>query len=303
MLTWVCSVPGKGNSRMFKVGDCVIYPQHGAAVVEGLQDREIGGETREYLVLKLTYGDLTLMVPRDNCQEVGIREVCSSDDVEGVLEILRTGECSTQGNWSRRFKGNIERLQSGDIFQVAEVVRDLTVRDRDKGLSAGVAGGPIRRASVAAGLDALPQGPAYVAVHDACRPLLRRGAIDRLAGQLDEVSAQGVAPGVAVTDTVRRVAAGDRSGGIVHREELRTLQTPQVFLRAALLEAHRRAAAGALADPGPVDGGSDAVLLERAGFPVAVVPGEPENLTIATALDLEVAEVLAARAAWPQAAR
>ena len=137
MLTWRCSEPGKGNSRMFKVGDCVIYPQHGAAVVEGLQDREVGGETREYLVLKLTYGDLTLMVPRDNCQEVGIREVCSSDDVEGVLEILRTGECSTQGNWSRRFKGNIERLQSGDIFQVAEVVRDLTVRDRDKGLSAG----------------------------------------------------------------------------------------------------------------------------------------------------------------------
>jgi CarD family transcriptional regulator len=114
---------------MFKVGDSVIYPQHGAAVIEGLQDREVGGETREYLVLKLTYGDLTLMVPRDNCQEVGIREVCSSDDVDGVFEILR--------NWSRRFKGNIERLQSGDIFQVAEVVRDLTVRDREKGLSAG----------------------------------------------------------------------------------------------------------------------------------------------------------------------
>ena len=117
---------------MFKVGDSVIYPQHGAAVIEGLQDREVGGETREYLVLKLTYGDLTLMVPRDNCQEVGIREVCSSDDVDGVFEILRTGESSTQGNWSRRFKGNIERLQSGDIFQVAEVVRD-----REKGLSAG----------------------------------------------------------------------------------------------------------------------------------------------------------------------
>jgi CarD family transcriptional regulator len=122
---------------MFKVGDSVIYPQHGAAVIEGLQDREVGGETREYLVLKLTYGDLTLMVPRDNCQEVGIREVCSSDDVDGVFDILRTGESSTQGNWSRRFKGNIERLQSGDIFQVAEVVRDLTVRDREKGLSAG----------------------------------------------------------------------------------------------------------------------------------------------------------------------
>lgn len=121
---------------MFKVGDSVIYPQHGAAVIEGLQDREIGGETKEYFVLKLTYGDLTLMVPRANCAEVGIREVCSEDEVEGVMEILRTGESSNSGNWSRRFKGNIERLQSGDIFQVAEVVRDLTVRDRDKGLSA-----------------------------------------------------------------------------------------------------------------------------------------------------------------------
>src|SRR6266498_2136238 len=115
---------------MFKVGDCVIYPQHGAAVVEGLQDREVGGETREYLVLKLTYGDLTLMVPRDNCQEVGIREVCSSDDVEGVLEILRTGECSTQGNWSRRDKGisagEKRMLQRSRQILVSELVLACT---------------------------------------------------------------------------------------------------------------------------------------------------------------------------------
>jgi len=185
-------------------------------------------------------------------------------------------------------------------------------------VSAVVAGGPTHRASVAAGLDALPPGPGYVAVHDACRPLLRPGAIDRLAGLLDEVAAQGlggqgpagrgvgahgVAPGAVVTDTVRRVAAGDRSGGIVDRQQLRTLQTPQVFVRAALREAHRRAAAGELADPGSLDGASDAVLLELAGLPVAVVAGAPENLSIATALDLEVAEVLAERAAWGQAAR
>jgi 2-C-methyl-D-erythritol 4-phosphate cytidylyltransferase len=185
-------------------------------------------------------------------------------------------------------------------------------------VSAVVAGGPTRRASVAAGLDALPPGPGYVAVHDACRPLLRPGAIDRLAGLLDEVAAQGlggqgpagrgagahgVAPGAVVTDTVRRVAAGDRSGGIVDRQQLRTLQTPQVFVRAAFREAHRRAAAGELADPGSLDGASDAVLLELAGLPVAVVAGAPENLSIATALDLEVAEVLAERAAWGQAAR
>jgi 2-C-methyl-D-erythritol 4-phosphate cytidylyltransferase len=170
-----------------------------------------------------------------------------------------------------------------------------------------VAGGPTRRASVAAGLEALPAGPGYVAVHDACRPLLRPGAIDRLAELLDELSGQelrahGVAPGVAVTDTVRRVATGDRSAGIVDREELRMLQTPQVFVRATLQEAHRRATAGKLDSLETVDGTSDAVLLERAGFPVVVVRGEPENLTIATALDLEVAEVLAARAVRGQAA-
>src|SRR6266566_1035709 len=80
------------------------------------------------------------------------------------------------------------------------------------------------------------------------------------------VGAHGVAPGAVVTDTVRRVAAGDRSGGIVDRQQLRTLQTPQVFVRAALREAHRRAAAGELADPGSLDGASDAVLLELAGL-------------------------------------
>ena len=121
---------------MFKVGDSVIHPEHGACYVEAIQDREMCGVTREYLVLKLTYADLQVFVPIDST-EVGLREVCSSEDVDSVFEVLRTGEVSAQGNWSRRFKGNIERLHSGDIYQVAEVVRDLTVRERDKGLSAG----------------------------------------------------------------------------------------------------------------------------------------------------------------------
>jgi 2-C-methyl-D-erythritol 4-phosphate cytidylyltransferase len=209
-----------------------------------------------------------------------------------------------------------------------EAVASLVAAGGFARVSAVVTGGPTRRASVAAGLDALPAGPAYVAVHDACRPLLRPGAIDRLADLLGDLAPpaipgaaargpghlggrgtgargpgpRGVAPGVAVTDTVRRVAGGGRSGGIVDREELRTLQTPQIFLRAALEEAHRRAAAGGLDDLGSLDRASDAVLLERAGFPVAVVPGELENLTIATPLDLEVAAVLASRAARDQGA-
>jgi 2-C-methyl-D-erythritol 4-phosphate cytidylyltransferase len=162
-------------------------------------------------------------------------------------------------------------------------------------VAALVPGGPTRRASVAAGLAALPPGPGLVAVHDACRPLLRPGAIDRLAALLGELGVDGIAPGAAVTDTIRRVVGPDTSGGIVHRDGLRTLQTPQVFRREALVEAHRRAAAGRLDGAAVLEGASDAVLLERAGFAVAVVPGEPGNLAIATMLDFEVAEVLAAR--------
>ena len=121
---------------MFKVGDNVIHPEHGACFVKAIQDREMCGVTREYLVLNLTYADLQVFVPVDST-EVGLREVCGPEDVENVFEVLRTGESSTQSNWSRRYKGNVERLHSGDIYQVAEVVRDLTVRERDKGLSAG----------------------------------------------------------------------------------------------------------------------------------------------------------------------
>jgi len=160
-------------------------------------------------------------------------------------------------------------------------------------VAALVPGGPTRCASVAAGLAALPPGPELVAVHDACRPLLRPGVIDRLAALLSELGADGIVPGAAVTDTIRRVVGPDTSGGIVHRDGLRTLQTPQVFRREALVEAHRRAAAGQL--DGALEAASDAVLLERAGFAVAVVPGEPGNLAIATTLDFEVAEVLATR--------
>jgi len=95
------------------------------------------GQERDYLVLRLTYGDLTLMVPADATDEVGLRNVCTSTQVDEVWEVLRNREFSMPTNWSRRFKANYEKLKSGDIFQVAEVVRNLSIRERDKGLSAG----------------------------------------------------------------------------------------------------------------------------------------------------------------------
>jgi CarD family transcriptional regulator len=121
----------------FSVGDTVVYPHHGAAVIEKKETRELRGEERDYLVLRLTYGDLTLMVPADSCEEVGIRNVVSKKEVERVLNVLREEEPNKNGNWSRRFKANYEKLRSGDIYQVAEVVRNLATRESDKGLSAG----------------------------------------------------------------------------------------------------------------------------------------------------------------------
>ncbi len=121
----------------FQKGDTVVHPEHGAALIEDLRDREFMGEKKRYFVLRVAYGDLTLMVPVDNTQEVGLRSVVSKNQVKKVMDVLREGETGMGDNWSRRFKNNIEKLRSGDIFQVAEVVRNLSIRDREKGLSAG----------------------------------------------------------------------------------------------------------------------------------------------------------------------
>ena len=126
------------SKRAFRVGDKVVYPHHGAAVIEGMQERQIEGETREYWVLRLSYGDLTLMVPTDGADEVGLRGVVPKNELEQVYKVLQSKkQAPAPSNWSRRFKSHVEKLRSGDIYQVAEVVRNLSNRDKDKGLSAG----------------------------------------------------------------------------------------------------------------------------------------------------------------------
>jgi len=121
----------------FDVGDKVVYPHHGAATIEKREKKEAFGKKQEYLVLRLAYGDLTLMVPADNAEEIGLRDVINDEEVEEVFAVLRKKEARMPTNWSRRFKNHVEKLKSGDIYQVAEVVRNLTIREKDKGLSAG----------------------------------------------------------------------------------------------------------------------------------------------------------------------
>ena len=162
----------------------------------------------------------------------------------------------------------------------------------DEGLAkvtALVAGGPTRQASVSAGLRALPPEPRYVVVHDAARPLAPPGMIDRMLELLLEAGLAGVVPGVPVIDTIRRVDAAQRSTGIVDREQLRSMQTPQLFVREVLEGAYR------LALRERVEATDEAALVELAGHSVQIVPGDPENLKVTTPLDLAVAETLLAR--------
>ena len=121
----------------FDVGDKVVYPQHGAAVITGREVLEAFGEKKEYFVVTVAYGDLTVHVPVDAVEEVGLREVINDEEVEEVFAVLAKKDVRMPANWSRRYKNHLEKVKSGDIYQVAEVVRNLTLRDHDKGLSAG----------------------------------------------------------------------------------------------------------------------------------------------------------------------
>ena len=122
----------------FQVGETVVYPHHGAAVIEQIENRKIKGEDRKYLVLRIkAQSDLVVRVPADNCDLVGVRDVVGAEGLERVFEVLRAPYTEEPTNWSRRYKANLEKLASGDVIKVSEVVRDPWRRDKDRGLSAG----------------------------------------------------------------------------------------------------------------------------------------------------------------------
>ena len=122
----------------FTVGETVVYPNHGAAVIEDIEMRKIKGEDRQYLVLRIVaQQDLVVRVPACNLDLVGVRDVVDKDGLDKVFDILRAAQVEEPTNWSRRYKANVEKIASGDVIKVAEVVRDLSRRDQDRGLSAG----------------------------------------------------------------------------------------------------------------------------------------------------------------------
>ncbi len=120
-----------------EVGETVVYPHHGAATIEEIKKRVIKGEERTYLKLNVSQGDLTIEVPAENVELVGVRDVIDERGLDEVFDVLRAPITEEPTNWSRRYKSNQEKLASGDVIKVSEVVRDLWRRDQDKGLSAG----------------------------------------------------------------------------------------------------------------------------------------------------------------------
>lgn len=122
---------------MFNIGDKVVYPMHGAGIIEGIEEKEILGEKRKYFIMRMPIGDMKVMVPVDNMEEVGVREIIKKEDLEKVISVLKSKKTEMPQNWNKRYRLNMDKIKSGDIFEIAAVVRNLIRMDMEKGLSTG----------------------------------------------------------------------------------------------------------------------------------------------------------------------
>ncbi|MFY9487546.1 MAG: CarD family transcriptional regulator [Solirubrobacterales bacterium] len=127
----------KAPPMKFKVGDKVVYPHHGAGKVLKKEKKILLGEKREYLTIQILHNDMTVMVPCENTGVAGLRRVIDHATVKKVVSVLQDGVSEMPGNWNRRFKHNREKIRTGDIFELAEVIRNLAALEAEKGLSSG----------------------------------------------------------------------------------------------------------------------------------------------------------------------
>ncbi len=122
---------------MFNIGDRVVYPMHGAGVIESIEERQEGDELQRYYIIRLPMGDMKVMIPVENVDIVGLRGIIKEEEVNKVLEVLSSDSSKMSNNWNRRYRANMEKIKSGSIYEVAEVVRNLSLRDRERSLSTG----------------------------------------------------------------------------------------------------------------------------------------------------------------------
>jgi CarD family transcriptional regulator len=122
---------------MYAIGDKILYPMHGAGIVETIEEKEILGELRQYYILKVSWGEMKMMIPVETSEEIGVRYIITADEIQNVVDVLKAETSEMPGNWNRRYRENMEKLKPGNILQVAEVVRNLMRTERRKKLSAG----------------------------------------------------------------------------------------------------------------------------------------------------------------------
>lgn len=122
---------------MFKVGDNIVYPMHGAGTIESIEEKEILGEKQKYYIMKMPVGDIKVMVPTKNAELIGVRDVIGNADAKNVLDVLSAAPTDMSSNWSKRYRDNQDKMKSGDICEVADVVRNLAFRAKVKPLATG----------------------------------------------------------------------------------------------------------------------------------------------------------------------
>ena len=121
---------------MFNVGDKIVYPMHGAGTIDAIEEKDILGEKHNYYIIKMP-GEVKVMVPTDKAEEVGVRNIINKEEAAKVMSILGENETEMSQNWNKRYRDNMEKMKSGDIYEVADVVRNLSFKQKEKGLSTG----------------------------------------------------------------------------------------------------------------------------------------------------------------------
>ena len=121
---------------MFNVGDKIVYPMHGAGTIDAIEEKDILGEKQNYYIIKMP-GEVKVMVPTDKAEEVGVRNIINKDEAVKVMSVLGENETEMSQNWNKRYRDNMDKMKSGDIYEVADVVRNLSFKQKEKGLSTG----------------------------------------------------------------------------------------------------------------------------------------------------------------------
>jgi CarD family transcriptional regulator len=127
----------RGAKWMYSIGDKIVYPMHGAGMIEAIEEREILGETHQYYILRFAVGGIKVLVPVQKVEEAGMRNIVENEACEEVIRMLHDHVDVESDNWNRRYRENLEKMKTGDIFEVADVVRTLAAREKEKGLSSG----------------------------------------------------------------------------------------------------------------------------------------------------------------------